>query len=40
MKNVRAHAVRKEDEVILKMTMSFLVTPLLFLVIAGAVVAA
>ncbi len=39
MKNMQTHAMKTEDGLIMKMTMTFLVTPLLFLVVAGAVIA-
>lgn len=40
MKNLKAKALNSEDRLISKMTLSFLFTPLLLLMLTGAVIAA
>ena len=40
MNNVKAHEMKHEDNLVMKMTMSFLATPLLLLLVAGAIIAA
>ena len=39
MKNIKNNAINAEDCLICKMTLSFLVTPLVLLMLTGAVIA-